>query len=99
MSRVAAAEFAADLRVVALPKTGQVGCNLNGPPIRCEQMQYHWNFAAGDGGSGLHPEKILQARFNPGMFAALIIDSYLASPGNRDVFWGHLCEGSKLFRR
>src|SRR5262247_1727028 len=59
-------------------------------------MQHQRRPPACDHRPRLHPEKILQARFDPGRFAGFIIDAHAAAAGDRHEFRRHLVQQSPL---
>ena len=74
MAGVAAAEFAADLWISALPETGQIGRHLHGTLIGREQMDHDGHAARPEARRFLHAEEILQARGDPWCFAGFVMN-------------------------
>ena len=60
MTRVAATQFFADLRVNVLPEARKVSRHLHRPTIRCEQLQDHGHAAACQAGDLGQAKELLQ---------------------------------------
>lgn len=98
MPRVAASEFAADLRVGTRPEAREIGCDLDGSLVGGEEMEEERDPAVGDSGCLGHAKEVLDAGFDPGSFTRFVIDAHIASAGDGDLFGSGAREELLLLR-
>ena len=97
MFGVAAAQFAADLRIESLPESREIGCGLNGPLIGGEQMNYERRARAADARGLAHSEEVLKPRGDPGRFSALVVHFCLTAVGKPYASGGGVLQIDLLF--
>lgn len=95
VARVAAHQFAAHLRVEALPEAREVAGGLHSALVGREQMHNHWGAAGADARCLLHAEEILQTAGDPRRFAAFVMHARPAATGEANLGRGKLLQLSR----
>jgi len=84
--RVAAHQLTPKLRVVPLPKAGEVLCDLHRTPVRGQQVDRQGHAACAEGTTRSHAEEILQCGCDPGRLILFVVHRDFSAAWQRDVF-------------
>ena len=89
---IAAVEFVAHLRVMALPEAGQIGGYLHGALVGRQQVHHNRRLAACDTRRFPHAEEILKARGHPGRLVRGVMEANPVSARQAEALGRHPIE-------